>query len=83
MIVATWVSVRDFSWFSDVFRMNSSSLGYLWLDWFSLPLSSQSPHLLHQHHLAAESMAAHVQSSDLFVALVPPLEHRETGKRLR
>lgn len=54
--------------------------GYLWLDWFSLPLSSQSPHLLHQHHLAAESMAAYVQSSDLFVALVPPLEHRETGK---
>mmetsp|Transcript_43612 Transcript_43612/g.69174 ORF Transcript_43612/g.69174 Transcript_43612/m.69174 type:complete len:615 (+) Transcript_43612:59-1903(+) len=54
--------------------------GYLWLDWCSLPLSSQSPHLLHQRHLAAESMAAYVQSSDLFVALVPPLEHRQTGK---
>jgi len=54
--------------------------GYLWLDWFSVPVASLSRHLAHQHLLAAESMTAYVQTCDLFVALTPSVEHRETGK---
>ena len=56
--------------------------GYLWLDWFSVPVASLSRHLAHQHLLAAESMTAYVQTCDLFVALTPSVEHRETGKIL-
>ena len=45
-------------------------------------MSSHSQHLLHAQQRAVESMVSYVQTSNLFVALVPAVEHRETGRSL-
>ncbi|CAJ1334477.1 unnamed protein product [Effrenium voratum] len=61
--------------------------GYLFLDWFAIPQVTariagvNDADAKSDAALAVQSIPAYVEASDLFIALVPPLTHVDTGVR--
>eukprot|EP00435_Cladocopium_sp_Y103_P050922 s583_g15.t1 len=55
--------------------------GYLFFDWFSIPqIDSSSPRVkMTESSMAILSLPAYVQNSDLFMALVPEVQHQDSG----
>lgn len=54
--------------------------GYLFFDWFSIPqIDSSSRVKMTESSMAIQSLPAYVQNSDLFMVLVPEVQHQDSG----
>jgi len=56
---------------------------YIWLDWFSVPQGWGNRQADYVQNILPyiQSIPAYIESSDIFVALVPKLLHNDTGKK--
>ena len=65
---------------------NQIKEAYIWLDWFSVPQVVGGPRdedevciLRRMQLMCIRSIPSYVESSEMFVALVPPLQNKSTG----